>query len=60
MKALREMAAAAGYVDASLIDEAAQLGEFAQTLRRDLVDALVNNRAKYNELRKKLHQITDG
>ena len=60
MRALREMAAAEGHVDAGLIDEAAQLGEFAQTLRRDLVDAMVSDRAKYDEMKGKLRQIAEA
>jgi heterodisulfide reductase subunit C len=56
-RALREMAVAEGHVEADLIEEATQLGEFAQTMRRDLVDALVSDRAKYNELKSKLQDI---
>ena len=58
VKALREMAAAEGHVDAALIDEAEKLGEFAQTLRRDLTEALVTDRAKYDQLKNKLQQIS--
>jgi len=58
MKALREMAAAEGYVEADLLEQVEQLDEFSQKLRRDLVNALVTDRSKFDELKKKAEKIT--
>ena len=57
MKALREMAVAEGYVKADLLEQVEQLDEFSQKLRRDLVDALVSDPSKFDELKKKAEQI---
>lgn len=58
MKALREMAAAEGYVEAQLLQEVEQLDEFSQKLRRDLVNILVADPEKFKKLKKKLEEIT--
>ncbi len=58
MKALREMAAAEGYVKAEILDEVEQLDEFSQKVRRDLVNVLVSDPQKYRELKKKVEEIT--
>jgi heterodisulfide reductase subunit C len=58
MKALREMAAAEGYVKAEILDEVEQLDEFSQKVRRDLVNVLVSDPQKYKELKKKVEEIT--
>ena len=58
MRALREIAAAEGYVEGQLLEEVEQLDEFSQKLRRDLVNALVTDRKKYQELKKKVEEIT--
>ena len=58
MKALREMAAAEGHVEADLLEQVEQLDEFSQKLRRDLVNALVTDRSKFDELKKKAEKIT--
>ena len=58
MKALREMAAAEGYVEADLAHEVEQLDEFSQKLRRDLVNVLVTDRDKFKKLKKKVEEIT--
>lgn len=57
MKALREMAAAEGYVEAELLEEIEQLDEFSQKLRRDLVNVLVTDRDKFKKLKKKVEEI---
>jgi heterodisulfide reductase subunit C len=59
MRALREMAVAEGYVEAQLLQDVEELDEFTQKLRRDLVDALVTDRGKFNKLKKKAEEITD-
>jgi heterodisulfide reductase subunit C len=56
MKALREMAAKEGYVDADLLREVEQLDEFSQKLRRDLVNVLLTDRNKFKELKKKIQE----
>jgi len=56
MKALREMAAAEGYVEAQLLQEVEQLDEFSQKLRRDLVNILVADPEKFKKLKKKLEK----
>ena len=58
MRALREMAVAEGYVRDELLQEIEQLDEFSQKLRRDLVNLLVTDEAKYKKLRKKVEEIT--
>ena len=57
MKALREMAAAEGYVEADLAHEVEQLDEFSQKLRRDLVNVLVTDRDKFKKLKDKVEKI---
>jgi heterodisulfide reductase subunit C len=54
MRALREMAAEEGYVDAGLVKEVEQLDEFSQTVRRDLVNALVSDRDQYEKMKKSI------
>ena len=56
MKALREMAAAEGCVEAQLLQEVGQLDEFSQKLRRDLVNILVADPEKFKKLKKKLEK----
>jgi hypothetical protein len=58
MKALREMAAAEGCVDAALLQEVEQLDELSQKLRRDLVDVLVSDSEKFKKLKTKVEKIT--
>ena len=58
MKALREMAVKEGFADALILEESERLGKFAQRLRRDLVNAMVTDRARYDEMKSKLEQIT--
>ena len=58
MTALREMAVNEGFADASILQESERLGEFAQRLRRDLANAMVADRARYDEMKSKLEQIT--
>jgi len=58
IRALREMAVAEGYVRSELLREIEQLDEFSQKLRRDLVSVLIVDQDKFEELKKKLEQIT--
>jgi heterodisulfide reductase subunit C len=58
MKALREMAAAEGYVDAELLQEVEQLDEFSQKVRRNLVNVLISDRENFVKLKKKIEEIT--
>jgi hypothetical protein len=57
MRALREMAADEGHVKPGLLKEIEQLGEVAQKLRRDMVDALVSSPQKYKKLKSKAEEI---
>ena len=59
MRALREMAVAEECADGSLPQEVEELGRFSQKLRRDLVDALVEDRAKYEQMKEKLAQVVE-
>ena len=58
MKALREMAAAEGYVEAELLQEVEQLDRFSQKLRRNLVNVLVTNPEEFKSLKMKVAEIT--
>jgi heterodisulfide reductase subunit C len=57
MRALREMAADEGYVDAGLLAEVEALDEMSQKLRRDMVNVLAADREKYAKLKKKVEGI---
>lgn len=58
MRALREMAVAEGYVEPELLQEVELLDEFAQKVRRDLVNVLVTNRTKFKKLKKQIEEVT--
>ncbi|MFH1615061.1 MAG: 4Fe-4S dicluster domain-containing protein [Planctomycetota bacterium] len=58
MRALREMAVAEGYVDASIPEEIEKLDELSQSLRRDLVKQLVTDRAAYEKTKAEITKIT--
>jgi len=57
IKALREMAVAEGHADAALIEDVAELGCFAQELRRNLVELRLADRDKFIEIKQKLKKI---
>lgn len=59
-KALREMAVAEGFADASLIEDAENLGKFAQKIRRDLTNVLIADKAKFDKLKNQLGDITSS
>ena len=59
-RALREMAVTEGYADADLPQQVEQLDEFSQKIRRNLVNLLVTDRNKFEEIKSKLEQITNG
>jgi heterodisulfide reductase subunit C2 len=60
MKALREMAADEGYVSKELIGEVEKFGDIAQKLRRDMVDALVSDKSKFEKMQAKAKDITSA
>ena len=57
MRALREMAAEEGYVKPELIQQVETLDELSQKLRRDLVNTLVKDPGKFEEIKTKVEQI---
>lgn len=59
MRALWEMAVAEGYADARLLQETEQLDELLQKLRRDMVNVLVADKDKFNQLKSKIEDITN-
>ena len=59
MRALREMAVAEGCADARLLQETEQLDELLQKLRRDMVNVLVADKDKFNQLKSKIEDITN-
>lgn len=58
IKALREMAANEGFVEPALLDDIEELGRFSQTVRRNLVNALLTDRAAYDKMKADLTHIT--
>jgi len=58
IRALREMAVAAGYADAAVLAEIEELGRLSQTLRRNLAHALVTDRTKFGELKGNVEKLT--
>ena len=57
MRALREMAASEGYVDAELLEKIDDLDGFSQKLRRDLANLLVSDQETYNSMKSKIEKI---
>ena len=57
MRALREMAVAQGYADGSLIDEVEELDQLSQKLRRDMVNALVTDRGKFDKMKENVEKM---
>ena len=57
-RALREMAVEEGFVDASLLEEIEELGQISQKLRRDMAQALVVERGKFDEMKRKATEMT--
>ena len=58
MRALREMAVAEGYADADVLAEVAELDKFAQQVRRDMVNILVSDKKKYEQVKDKISKAT--
>ncbi|MFA5553237.1 MAG: 4Fe-4S dicluster domain-containing protein [Phycisphaerae bacterium] len=56
MRALREMAAAEGYVDKQMLEEVKKLDEFTQKIRRDMVNLLVKDKAEFNTVKTKIEK----
>jgi len=59
MRALRDMAAKEGYVDAALNEEVKRLDGFSQKVRRKLVGVLLSDRAKYEQIKAEIEGIVD-
>lgn len=59
MKALREMAIAEGYVKPEMTRQVELLDELSQKLRRDMVNALVTDPDKFEQVKKKVEEIVD-
>ena len=57
--ALREMAVEEGHFPASLLKDVQELGDFAQQLRRDLVNVLVEDPDKCKQLQAELRACVD-
>lgn len=57
MRALREMAVAEGFVDEAVLNEMEEIGKVAQTLRRNMADALVKNRGKYDKMKEQAGRL---
>ena len=60
LAALREMAVQEGHFPASLLKDAQELGDFAQELRRDLVNILVKDPEKSRKLQAQLRACLDN
>ena len=58
MRALREMAAAEGYVDKEMLEEVKQLDEFTQKMRRNMVNLLVEDKSKFKTAKSKIEKAT--
>ena len=59
MRALREIAVEGGLADAYVAAEVDELGQLSQKLRRDMVQALVTDRDKYEQLKKAVAQLAE-
>jgi heterodisulfide reductase subunit C len=57
MRALREMAVAEGFADTALLAEVDALGTLSQKLRRRMAEALVKDRSRFDELKKKVEDL---
>ena len=57
IRALREMAVKDGLADKALIGEVAELDRLSQRLRRTMAAALIGDRKKFDELKKKVEQL---
>lgn len=57
MRALREMAVAEGFADASLIDEVEEMDKLSRKVRRDMAASLVEDPEKYREMKKQIEGL---
>ena len=57
IKALREMAVAAGCVDKKISEEVEALGPLTQKLRKNLLEAFFNSPAEYEKMKNQLKEI---
>ena len=60
VRVLREMAEAEGAVPAGTIEEANELGRLSQRLRRRMAEALVADRGRYDEMRRRVEELAAG
>jgi len=60
VRVLREMAVAEGAVPAGTIEEANELGRLSQRLRRRMAEALVADRGRYDEMRRRVEELAAG
>jgi heterodisulfide reductase subunit C2 len=58
MRALREMAVAEGLADARLLAKVEELGQATQKLRRDMVNALVSDPGRFDEIKGKVSAVS--
>jgi heterodisulfide reductase subunit C len=59
MCALREMAVQEGYARASLLKDAEELGSLSQALRRNMAQAMVSSRSRFQKMKKEVKALTD-
>lgn len=59
IRALREMAVAEGFAEAGLLQEVEHLSQLSQKLRRDMAQALVTDRGKFEEMKGKVEALTE-
>lgn len=57
MRALRDMAVAEGYADASILREVEEMDELSQKVRRDMALYLVTDTKKYQKLKKHIEEL---
>jgi len=57
MRALREMAVAEGYADASLLEEVEKMDVLSHKIRREMANLLVTNHKRYLELKKNIESL---
>jgi heterodisulfide reductase subunit C len=58
MRALREMAVEEGHADVAMIEAGDELGRLCQKLRRDMADALVTDRPRFEKMKEGVESLT--
>ena len=59
MRALRDMAVAEGFADASLIDEVEEMDKLSRKVRRDMAASLVEDPEKYRAMKKQIEEFIE-